>query len=86
MDNRQSYTLQEAVLLMKRLSKANKTFTLTFMKRTGGRSILKDYRLISKNTKTDTLGAYKLQFINDNDARKSAYIPLLMTLNGIKIQ
>jgi hypothetical protein len=85
MEQPQTYNLQQAMNVMKSLSKQGRGFNLSYMKVNGGRTTIIDYRLIKQNLKNDRRGNYKLQFINDNDDRKSCYIPLLMYINGIKI-
>ncbi len=85
MGQQSTYTLQQAIQVMKSLSKQGRGFNLSYMKVGGGKTTIVNYRLIKQNLKNDSRGKYKLQFINDQDERKSCYIPLLMYINGIKI-
>ncbi|GAK96817.1 hypothetical protein JCM19294_1126 [Nonlabens tegetincola] len=85
MSKEQHYTLQEAMNVMKGLSKTGRSFDIVYMKINGGLGKFPRCRMIKQNLKNDKRGRYKLQFINDEDKRKSCYIPLLMSVNGIKI-
>lgn len=84
--SKEHYTTLQAINVMKALSKQGRSFNATFMKITGGKSSVSGFRLVKPNLKNDSKGKYKLQFINDNDDRRSCYIPLLMSLNGKRIK
>lgn len=85
--NATTYTLEEAITVMRNLSKFQKTFSVKFRKLGGGDTIINrcSIRPMAATAK-DKFGAYKLQLTNeDNGQPRSCYIPLIKEVNGIKV-
>jgi len=83
-----TYTIEEAITLMRNLSKFHKTFSIKFRKIGGGDTIISKCSLRPMaSTAADRNGAYKLQLTNEeNTTQRSCYIPLIKEVNGIKVE
>lgn len=83
-----TYTLEEAITVMRNSSKLAKRFSIKFRKLSGGDSIIQDASLRPMAaTAKDQYGKYKLQLTNEESgAHKSCYIPLIKEVNGIKVK
>ena len=85
--NETAYTIEEAITLMRNCSKFNKPFSIYFTKIEGGKSRITNCTLrpMASSSK-DRFAKYKLQLTNnDTGAKRSCYIPLIMEVNGIKV-
>jgi len=83
-----TYTLEEAITLMRNSSKFNRTFSIKFRKLSGGNRFIQNTSIRPMAaTVADRNGKYKLQITNeDTGAHRSCYIPLIMEVNGIKVK
>lgn len=82
------YTIEEAVTLMKNSSKLHKPFQIKFRKLSGGNTIINECSLRPMAaTSKDKNGKYKLQLTNEATGdHRSCYIPLIMEVNGTKVE
>ena len=83
-----TYTLEEAITLMRNCSKLQLPFSIKFAKLDGGKAFIQNAALRPMaSTTADRNGKYKLQLVNrDTEQFRSCYIPLIMEVNGIKIK
>ena len=83
-----TYTLEEAITVMKNSTRLAQRFSIKFRKLSGGDSIIQNASLRPMAaTSKDQYGKYKLQLTNeDTGAHKSCYIPLVKEVNGIKVE
>ena len=83
-----TYTLEEAITVMRNSSKLAKRFSIKFRKLDGGDTIIQNASLRPMAaTAKDQYGKYKLQLTNeDTGAHRSCYIPLLKEVNGIEVK
>ncbi|TQI72280.1 hypothetical protein JM79_3238 [Gramella sp. Hel_I_59] len=86
--NTTTYTLEEAITLMRNCSKLSKPFSIYYAKLGGGKKRIVNASLRPMaSTKDDRNAKYKLQLRdNDNHVNRSCYIPLLMEVNGIEVK
>lgn len=85
--NATSYTTEQAITLMRNCTKLNKSFSIYFAKLEGGKSRITNASLrpMASSSK-DRNAKYKLQLKNnDTGGNRSCYIPLIMEVNGIKV-
>ena len=82
-----SYTLEEAITVMRNSTKVHKIFSIKFRKLGGGDTMIQKASLRPMaSTAKDSKGKYKLQFTNEeNGTQRSCYIPLVKEVNGIKV-
>lgn len=83
-----SYTLEEAITVMRNCTTVHRTFSIKFLKLDGGKTIISKCSLRPMaSTSKDKNGKYKLQLVNDDTgAYRQCYIPLIMEVNGIKVK
>lgn len=87
MEQQQYNNYSDAFKEMQRLTSLNKPFKLVFKKLNGNTKIV-PHALLRKQTHSsnDTMSAYKFNYVDmDKDDYKSAYIPLLLSVNDIKV-
>lgn len=82
-----TYTLEEAITLMRNCSKLNVRFSIKFRKLGGGTTLISSASIRHMAaTAKDRNAKYKLQLTNeDNGQHRACYIPLIMEVNGIKV-
>lgn len=83
-----TYTLEEAITVMRNCTKLQQYFHIKYAKLSGGKKIISKASLRPMAaTAKDKNAKYKLQLTNEeNGSHRSCYIPLIMEVNGIKVK